>query len=213
MPNDISSPEAISKPIVNRLVVIGLGLIGSSLAAAVREKGLANQVIGISRRTSTVEMALKMGIIDRGEASLTAIASELDAGDLLVIGVPTLAVSKVLQDCADLLSSEVTITDVASVKGSVIKAAMDVYGLVPRQLVPGHPIAGSEKNGVTAFNPHLFADHRVILTPDTATGEHHLQRVTDIWSAVGATVTSMDVLEHDEILAATADQISVTRCK
>ena len=204
MPNDISSPEAISKPIVNRLVVIGLGLIGSSLAAAAREKGLANQVIGISRRTSTVEMALKMGIIDRGEASLTAIASELDAGDLLVIGVPTLAVSKVLQDCADLLSSEVTITDVASVKGSVIKAAMDVYGLVPRQLVPGHPIAGSEKNGVTAFNPHLFADHRVILTPDTATGEHHLQRVTDIWSAVGATVTSMDVLEHDEILAATS---------
>ena len=90
MPNDLSSPEAISKPIVNRLVVIGLGLIGSSLAAAAREKGLANQVIGISRRTSTVEMALKMGIIDRGEASLTAIASELDAGDLLVIGVPTL---------------------------------------------------------------------------------------------------------------------------
>jgi 3-phosphoshikimate 1-carboxyvinyltransferase len=204
MPNDLSSPEAMSKPIVNRLVVIGLGLIGSSLAAAAREKGLANQVIGISRRTSTVEMALKMGIIDRGEASLTAIASELDAGDLLVIGVPTLAVSKVLQDCADLLSSEVTITDVASVKGSVIKAAMDVYGLVPRQLVPGHPIAGSEKSGVTAFNPHLFVDHRVILTPDTATGAHHLQRVTDIWSAVGATVTSMDVLEHDEILAATS---------
>ena len=64
MPNDLSSPEAMSKPIVNRLVVIGLGLIGSSLAAAAREKGLANQVIGISRRTSTVEMALKMGITD-----------------------------------------------------------------------------------------------------------------------------------------------------
>lgn len=204
MPNDLSSSKAISKPIVNRLVVIGLGLIGSSLAAAVREKGLANQVIGISRRTSTVEMALEMGIIDHGEASLTAIASELGAGDLLVIGVPTLAVSKVLQDCADLLSSEVTITDVASVKGSVIKAAMDIYGVVPRQLVPGHPIAGSEKSGVTAFNPQLFAGHRVILTPDTATGEQHLQRVTDLWAAVGATVTSMDVLEHDEILAATS---------
>jgi 3-phosphoshikimate 1-carboxyvinyltransferase len=204
MSNNLSSSKASLKPIVNRLVVVGLGLIGASLAAAIREKGLANQVIGISRRASTVEMALEMGVIDRGEASLAAIASDLVSGDVLVIGVPTLAVPKVLQDCADLLSNEVTITDVASVKGSVINAAIDIYGEVPKQLVPGHPIAGSEKNGVTAYNPRLFADHRVILTPDASTGDQHLQVVTDIWTAVGATVTSMDVAEHDEILAATS---------
>ncbi|MGB2054747.1 MAG: prephenate dehydrogenase/arogenate dehydrogenase family protein, partial [Porticoccaceae bacterium] len=132
-----------AKPIINRLVVIGLGLIGSSLALAVRESGLAQRVIGISRRASTVEIALERGIIDSGEEHLQSIAADLGAGDMVVIGVPTLSVSAVLQDCANFLSDEVTITDVASVKGSVIDAAKSIYGQVPAQLVPGHPIAGS----------------------------------------------------------------------
>ena len=114
MPNN-SQPSA---PILNRLVVIGLGLIGSSLALAAREQGLAKQVVGISRRDSTLELALEMGIVDRSEQSLEAIAAELGAGDLVVIGVPTLTVPTVLKDCHRLLASDVTITDVASVKGS-----------------------------------------------------------------------------------------------
>lgn len=112
-----------AKPIINRLVVVGLGLIGSSLALAVRKSGLAQQVIGVSRRASTVELALERGIIDIGEGGLDVIAADLGAGDMVVIGVPTLTVPAVLQDCADFLSDQVTITDVASVKGSVIDAA------------------------------------------------------------------------------------------
>ena len=193
-----------SKPIINRLVVVGLGLIGSSLALAVRQSGLAQQVIGISRRASTVELALARGIIDIGEGGLDAIAADLGAGDMVVIGVPTLTVPAVLQDCADFLNDQVTITDVASVKGSVIDAAKAIYGSVPAQLVPGHPIAGSEKSGVTAANAQLFVDHRVILTPDNATADDHLQRVAELWTAVGATVSSMGTAEHDEILAATS---------
>lgn len=193
-----------AKPIINRLVVVGLGLIGSSLALAVRQSGLAQQVIGISRRASTVELALERGIIDIGEGGLDAIAADLGAGDMVVIGVPTLTVPAVLQDCADFLSEQVTITDVASVKGSVIDAAKAIYGSVPAQLVPGHPIAGSEKSGVTAANAQLFVDHRVILTPDNATADDHLQRVAELWTAVGATVSSMGTAEHDEILAATS---------
>jgi 3-phosphoshikimate 1-carboxyvinyltransferase len=193
-----------AKPVINRLVVVGLGLIGSSLALAVRESGLAQRVIGISRRASTVEIALERGIIDAGEEHLQSIAAGLGAGDMVVIGVPTLSVPAVLQDCADLLSDEVTITDVASVKGSVIDAAKSIYGQVPAQLVPGHPIAGSEKSGVTAANAKLFNDHRVILTPDRATADSHLQLVAELWTAVGATVSSMDTVEHDEILAATS---------
>ena len=193
-----------AKPIINRLVVVGLGLIGSSLALAVRKSGLAQQVIGVSRRASTVELALERGIIDIGEGGLDAIAADLGAGDMVVIGVPTLTVPAVLQDCADFLSDQVTITDVASVKGSVIDAAKAIYGRVPAQLVPGHPIAGSEKSGVTAANAQLFVDHRVILTPDNATADDHLQRVAELWTAVGATVSSMGTAEHDEILAATS---------
>ena len=106
--------------VVNRLVVIGLGLIGSSLAASARNKGLAKEVIGISRRQSTLEIALNNGIVDHCADNLEQIAGELSEGDIVVIGVPTLSVPKVLQECVSLLSPGVTITDVASVKESVV---------------------------------------------------------------------------------------------
>ena len=137
MPSDVTS----SKPTINRLVVIGLGLIGSSLAAVARKNGLARQVVGISRRESTLEIALQMEVVDRVEPSLAAIAPELGAGDLVVIGVPTLTVPAVLQDCFEQLSADVSITDVASVKGSVVEAAKAIYTTMPARLVPGHPIA------------------------------------------------------------------------
>lgn len=189
---------------INRLVIIGLGLIGSSLAKAVREKGLAREVVGISRRGSTLELALEMGIVDRTENRLADIAGLLGKNDVVVIGVPTLTVSNVLRDCHDLLSVDVTLTDVASVKGSVVEAAKEIYGAVPPQLVPGHPIAGSEKSGVTAAKSDLFEDHRVILTPCAETSPQHLALIELLWKSVGALVSSMPVEEHDEVLAATS---------
>ena len=191
-------------PVVNRLVVIGLGLIGSSLAASVRNKGLAKEVIGISRRQSTLEIALNNGIVDRCVDDLSQVAQELEQGDIVVIGVPTLSVPSVLQECVEQISAEVTLTDVASVKESVVNSAIELFGAVPPQLVPGHPIAGSEKSGVTAANPELFVDHRVILTPVETTAKSHLERATKLWQSVGAIVSSMNVQEHDQILAATS---------
>ncbi len=193
-----------SAPTINRLVIIGLGLIGSSLAVAAREQGLAKTVIGISRRTSTLELALESGIIDRACESLESVASELDTGDLVVIGVPTLTVPSVIAACHQCLSDKVTITDVASVKGSVVKAVADIYGKLPNQFVPGHPIAGSEKSGVKAADSQLFKDHRVILTPHGADDCDHLRLVSTLWSNVGAIVSTMSVDEHDAILAATS---------
>ncbi len=197
---------AKKKPVtvVNRLVVIGLGLIGSSLAASVRNNGLAKEVIGISRRQSTLEIALNNGIVDRCVDDLSQVAQELEQGDIVVIGVPTLSVPSVLQECVEQISAEVTLTDVASVKESVVNSAIELFGAVPPQLVPGHPIAGSEKSGVTAANPELFVDHRVILTPVETTAKSHLERATKLWQSVGALVSSMDVQEHDQILAATS---------
>ena len=189
---------------VNRLVVIGLGLIGSSLAVAARKAGITQEVVGISRRTSTLDIALEAGIIDRAEQSLAAIAPQLGAGDIVVIGVPTLTVPSILEDCHKLLSADVTLTDVASVKGSVVDAAQTIYGQLPPQLVPGHPIAGSEKSGVTAAKADLFKDHRVILTPHENCTEQHIRLVEKLWQSVGAIVSSMDIKEHDEVLAATS---------
>ena len=90
--------------VVNRLVVIGMGLIGSSLAASVRNKGLAKEVIGISRRQSTLEIALNNGIVDHTADDLSQVANELQEGDIVVIGVPTLSVPSVLQDCISRLA-------------------------------------------------------------------------------------------------------------
>lgn len=190
--------------LVNRLVVIGLGLIGSSLAVSVRNKGLAKEVIGISRRQSTLEIALNSGIVDRCADDLSQVANDLKEGDIVVIGVPTLSVPHVLEDCITQLSPEVTVTDVASVKQSVVDSAQELFGTVPPQLVPGHPIAGSEKSGVTAANADLFVNHRVILTPVETTADSHIERTSKLWESVGAIVSSMEVEEHDQILAATS---------
>ena len=190
--------------VVNRLVVIGLGLIGSSLAVSVRNKGLAKEVIGISRRQSTLEIALNSGIVDRCADDLSQVANDLQEGDIVVIGVPTLSVPHVLEDCITQLSPEVTVTDVASVKQSVVNSAQELFGTVPPQLVPGHPIAGSEKSGVTAANADLFVNHRVILTPVETTADSHIERTSKLWESVGAIVSSMEVEEHDQILAATS---------
>ena len=192
------------EPIINRLVVIGLGLIGSSLAVAARDRGLVSQIIGLSRRQSTLEIAQSGGIIDQSAQSLEEITPKLGEGDMVVIAVPTLSVALVLEDCISKLSKQVTVTDVASVKGSVVETARQLFGAVPAQLVPGHPIAGSEKSGVTAANGNLFEKHRVILTPTDETGDEHLGRVISLWQGTGATVSTMTVKEHDQILAATS---------
>ena len=197
-----------------KLVVIGLGLIGGSLAAALKQRrcdfeaasfeAVSFEVIGVVRRQQTADLALERGVVDRAVLSLDQIAPELGAGDIIFIAVPTLAVPATIQQVKDCVSPEVTVTDGASVKGSVVTAVRDIYGAIPPQFVPGHPIAGSEKSGVTAANPELYVNHRVILTPLEATGEEHLQRVTALWQRVEAEVLTMPVDEHDTVLAATS---------
>lgn len=193
-----------SAAFINKLVIIGIGLIGGSLATGLKQRGGCREVIGIARNKQTCLDAVSLGVVDRAYDSLADIAAELQAGDVVFISVPTLAVDQVLEQVRDLLSPEVTITDGASVKGSVQKAVERIYGKVPSQFVPGHPIAGSEKSGVTAANPDLYVNHRVILTPFEQTGKEHLERVTAMWRTVGAEVLDMSVAEHDDVLAATS---------
>jgi len=189
---------------LGRLLVYGLGLIGGSLAQAARQRGLCREVIGVSRRQSTLERALEMGVVDRVYSDAREGLSQLGPGDMVVICVPTLTVRATLEELRECLHPAVTITDAASVKGAVVSAAIDVYGALPPQLVPGHPIAGSEKSGVEAANPNLYVDHRVILTPEPQTGTEHLAAVRRLWEGVGATVSLMPWAEHDEVLAATS---------
>ncbi|WP_027329229.1 bifunctional prephenate dehydrogenase/3-phosphoshikimate 1-carboxyvinyltransferase [Marinimicrobium agarilyticum] len=192
------------RPLIGKLVVIGLGLIGGSLAAGLRRRGACAETIGIVRRAEAGRKAMELGVVDRVAASLDAVASELGQGDVIFVAVPTLAVESVLSDIRRQVSDQVTVTDGASVKGSIRAAVENVYGEVPPQLVLGHPIAGSERSGVTASNPDLYEQHRVILTPLPETGAEHLERVRRMWQAVGAEVLDMSVEEHDQVLGATS---------
>ncbi|MFT6790989.1 MAG: cyclohexadieny/prephenate dehydrogenase [Cellvibrionaceae bacterium] len=187
-----------------KLVIIGLGLIGGSLAAAIKKHQWPWEIIAVVRRQETADFALTEKIIDRAVFSLEEIAQQLSAGDMIFIAVPTLSVSATIQQVFNLVDPAVTITDAASVKGNVVKAVEKAYGQLPPQFVPGHPIAGSEKSGVSAANPELYVNHHVILTPTEHTAESHLQRVAALWRSVGADVLRLPVEEHDQILAATS---------
>jgi prephenate dehydrogenase len=169
-----------------------------------RRRGLCETVIGVARSEDVCSAAVSLGVVDSAVLSLAEIAPTLGEGDVIFIAVPTLSVRKVLEQVRNHVSPAVTVTDGASVKGSVLRDVEAVYGEVPSQIVLGHPIAGSEKSGVTASNPDLYVRHRVILTPTPETGADHLQRVTAIWEGVGAEVLHLSVPEHDEILGATS---------
>ncbi len=189
---------------MNKLVIVGIGLIGGSFAAALKRCQVPLEFIGVARRAEVAKTAVELGIVDRAVTDLSAIAAELGEGDVVFIAVPTLSVPTMLQQCAECLSPAVTITDAASVKGTVLAAAQQIYGTVPAQLVLGHPIAGSEKSGVDAADPCLYRQHKVILTPTAQTGESHLQLISDLWRLTGADVVHMAVEEHDQVLAATS---------
>ncbi|MFL0809509.1 MAG: bifunctional prephenate dehydrogenase/3-phosphoshikimate 1-carboxyvinyltransferase [Agarilytica sp.] len=189
---------------INKLVVIGLGLIGGSLAAAAKKRGLCKEVVGVARRQETCDKALNLNIVDRATTSLESIAKELSQDDLIFIAVPTLSVKKVLQQVHACVATDVTITDGASVKGSVREDVEHVYGEQVAQVVLAHPIAGSEKSGVEASDAELYDKHRVILTPFECNTEKHLNKVAHLWQGVGAEVVEMDIDEHDIILGATS---------
>lgn len=189
---------------VNRVVVIGLGLIGGSLALALKKSGFCREVIGLDASPQALHQGCALGVIDQGVADIRDIAPPLDGNDIVYISVPTLAVASVLASLKDALSADVTLTDGASVKGSVVKAIEQHYGHVPSQFVLGHPIAGSEKSGVTAANGQLFEHRRCIVCPTATTATSHLQKVTAMWQSAGATVHLMTADVHDHVFAATS---------
>jgi prephenate dehydrogenase len=186
---------------IGTLLFVGLGLIGGSLAAALRGQGFAGRMTAWNRSRAGLDHALAEGLIDAAPASL----EEAIAGaDLVVVGVPTLSVGGVFAVIRDHGRPGAIVTDVASVKGSVVAAARQVFGEVPPWLVPGHPIAGAEKSGVHAARAELFARHRVILTPLADTDHGALATVERMWRLTGAEVVCMGVEEHDRVLAMTS---------
>jgi cyclohexadieny/prephenate dehydrogenase len=189
-------------PRVEKVLVIGLGLIGGSLARSLKLSGFAGHVCGYGRRDVSLKKGLELGVIDSFSLDLE---EALAGADIVVIGTPTLTANEILRQVLPRVGPDTVITDVASVKGSLLKTARDVcQGQLPAKLVLGHPIAGSERSGVEASRVDLFIDHRVILTPLPQTDTAALDLIRDMWLSTGAEVVELGVEEHDAILAATS---------
>ncbi|MEK9870991.1 MAG: prephenate dehydrogenase/arogenate dehydrogenase family protein [Gammaproteobacteria bacterium] len=178
------------------VAIVGLGLIGGSIAAGLKQRGLAT-VSAWDKDPASLEAGLQASVIDTALNSAAAAAE----ADVLILCVPVQSVAEVL---TEIPTSDQLITDVGSVKAALIASVREARGEVPGNFVPGHPIAGSEKHGVTAANPDLFEQHRVLLTPLAETEPAAVQTVRLLWQALGAEVTEMSPQHHDAVLAQTS---------
>ncbi len=186
----------------DNLVILGLGLIGGSLARALRESGFSRRFIGWGHREATLRRGMELGVIDAFTLDLD---EAIEQADILVLCTPTLTAAAMLETILPRLSGRnVVLTDVASVKGNLRDAAIAAAGAMPAQLVLAHPIAGSERSGVDASCADLFVDHRVILTPEAGNDTDAVNLVRAMWASTGAEVVEMSVDRHDAVLAATS---------
>ena len=191
----------MSTVLLSRLCIIGVGLIGGSLARALRNANAVTEIVGCGRVASHLQKAQSLGVIDR---YVTDPAEAVAGADMVVLAVPLGAMQGVMEQIAPALTSSCIVTDVGSAKGSVVNAAKQVFKNIPSTLIPGHPIAGTEKSGVEASFAELFQNRRVILTPTETSDAEAVQKVRAMWEMCGAEVVEMGVAHHDEILAATS---------
>jgi prephenate dehydrogenase len=181
------------------LALIGVGLIGGSLAAALRAADAVDQVTGFDIDVRAVTIGLARGVIDR--AADSPADAVRDAG-LVVVATPVGATRVTFLQIAAALPAEAILTDVGSTKCSVIDAARETLGSAVSRFVPAHPIAGGERSGVEHANADLFRDRLVITTPSAATDPAALQQVERLWRNVGARLERLDPQIHDQVFAA-----------
>jgi prephenate dehydrogenase len=190
---------SVATPLVDKLVIIGVGLIGGSFALALKQSGAVRHVVGVGRTRKNLDAALKLGVID--EASLDAARAVCDA-DLVFLGTPVGQMPEVMAAIAPGLSSTSVVTDGGSTKQDVIGYARRYLGAHLERFVPSHPIAGTEKNGVTAAFAELYRGRNVIMAPQAHTRASAVKLVRSAWEACGARIVLLEAVRHDEIFAA-----------
>jgi cyclohexadieny/prephenate dehydrogenase len=190
----------LAAPLFDRLALIGIGLIGSSLARVAKRKHLARTIVVSDASPEVRAKAVELGLADEVEAS----AGEAVTGaDLVILCVPVGAMDAVTQDIAPHLSAGAIISDVGSVKSAVL-AAMSKHLPKHATLIPAHPVAGTEESGPAAGFATLFVNRWCILTPPEDTDAKAVQRLADFWTAAGANVEIMTPQHHDLVLSITS---------
>lgn len=186
---------------IEKLAIIGVGLIGGSVALALREAGVVKEVVGCGRNAANLTRAVELGILDHYTHE---VAEAVQGADLVLLAVPLGAMRETIESMRDHLAPNAVVTDAGSVKGSVVEDLRTVFGEIPGFFVPGHPIAGTERSGAEAAFASLYRNRRVILTPLTETDRQAVAAVEAMWRHCGAEITHMSVAHHDEVLAATS---------
>lgn len=186
---------------IERLCIVGLGLIGGSAALAARELGMASTIVGADTDANNLAAALSAGLVDSASEHVADAARD---ADFVMIAVPVGAYGTVFEALRPGWDRAVVYTDTGSTKRSVLDAAERCFGRVPSNFVPGHPIAGAERSGAGAAAADLFLGKRVILTPHETCEAVCVERVRAFWASLGAIVSLMDATRHDTVLAATS---------
>ncbi len=181
-----------------RVVVIGVGLIGGSLAMVLKEKEIAKHITGVGRGVKNLEVARNRGIIDDFTHDAK---SAVDGADLIILATPVCNIARILEDISQYLKRGAIVTDVGSVKKSILD---DAESIIPKDVhfVAGHPIAGTENSGSDAAFSELFDGRICILTPTRRTDKDALEKIRMLWRQAGSDVIFMDADKHDMILAA-----------
>ena len=186
---------------IHHLTIIGVGLIGGSLAKALRFENAVGHITGFGRTESSLQRAQALGVVDSWSLDL---GTAVEQAEVVVIASPVNAISSTFQKLKSCLGDNAIVTDAGSVKGPIVDAAVIGLGDKIVNFVPGHPIAGKEQSGVDAASATLFKGHRTILTPIANTGTEAISTVKDMWETIGAEVVFMEPSVHDELLALTS---------
>lgn len=183
---------------MKKLIIFGVGLIGGSVALALKKQANAPLCVGIGRNKANLDQALALHVIDAAE---TDIASALTDADMVLIAAPVAQTKSILQSIKPHLNTKTIITDAGSTKTDVLAIAQVVLGSQANQFVGGHPIAGAEKSGATAAMADLYIDKNVVLTPSSNSSNEAINKVRQLWQDCGANVLEMSAEKHDSIFA------------
>jgi len=184
---------------LKKLVIFGVGLIGGSVALALKKAKSTAEIVGVGRSDESLQAALDLGVID---AASSDIAAAVKNADMILIAAPVAQTPAILNAIKPHLSASTVITDAGSTKSDVMQCAQAILGSQFNQFVGGHPIAGAEKSGVTAAMADLYSNKNVVLTPAAATDTQAIQQVKTLWQTCGANVSEMTAATHDGIFAA-----------
>ena len=186
---------------INKITIIGVGLIGGSLALALKERNLAKVVFGYGRDQSRLEEAQKSNVID---AFSTNIKEAIDEANIVVIATPVGTFKDILDQIEPLISSNVIITDVGSTKSDIVNIVNDVLKDKSSYFIPAHPIAGKERSGFEVSDSKLYDGKKVIITPQETNSPESIDVIDQMWKNVGADVDFMSAESHDNLLGMTS---------